>query len=187
MREGEYRELLIERQATRMAQQRRGQGPSRQGGPMGAIFNVFPLILAPMLIYNLMAFSSGMGGGGAAEFRAGLDAVWFSIPMASQEEVDGVLKTVEWRVTTGSFLVFLSMVLLFIELIKSTSTGSAAIFNHALSMVVFIVALIEFLLHPAFATTTFFLIMVTALLDVIAGVVVTIISARRDVDFGGGQ
>jgi hypothetical protein len=29
--------------------------------------------------------------------------------------------------------------------------------------------------------------MVTALLDVIAGVVVTIISARRDVDFGGGQ
>jgi hypothetical protein len=28
--------------------------------------------------------------------------------------------------------------------------------------------------------------MVMALLDVIAGVVVTIISARRDVDFGGG-
>jgi hypothetical protein len=187
MREGEYRELLIERHASRLAQQRRGGGPSRQGDPMGAIFNVFPLILVPMLIYNLMAFSSGMGGGGGeAEFRAGLDAVWFSIPMASQEKVNGVMQTVEWKVTTGAFLVFISMVLLFIELIKSTSTGTSAIFNHALSMVVFIVALIEFLLHPAFATTTFFLIMVMALLDVIAGVVVTIISARRDVDFGGG-
>jgi hypothetical protein len=53
-------------------------------------------------------------------------------------------------------------------------------------MLVFIICLIEFLLHPAFATTTFFLIMVMSLLDVLAGVVVTIVSARRDVDFGGG-
>ena len=68
-------------------------------------------------------------------------------------------------------------------MLKSTSTGASAIFNHALSMLVFIVCLVEFLLHPAFATTVFFLIMVMSLLDVLAGVIVTIVSARRDVDF----
>jgi hypothetical protein len=48
---------------------------------------------------------------------------------------------------------------------------------------VFIICLVEFLLHPAFATSVFFLIMIMSLLDVLAGVVVTIVSARRDVDF----
>jgi hypothetical protein len=139
-----------------------------------------------MLIYNLMALGSGVGDTTPAEFRNELASVWFTVPMASREDVNGVIQVVQWSVSTGDFLVFLAMVLLFVELIKSTSTGTAAIFNHALSMVVFIVCLVEFLLHPAFATTTFFLIMVTALLDVLAGVVVTIISARRDVDFGGG-
>ncbi len=185
MREGEYREMLVERQAVRLAQQR-GNRQSRQGDPMGAVFNVFPLILVPMLIYNLMAFSSGVGDTSALEFRTELASVWFRIPMASREDVNGVQEVVQWAVSTGDFLVFMAMVLLFVELIKSTSTGTAAIFNHALSMIVFIVCLVEFLLHPAFATTTFFLIMVTALLDVLAGVVVTIISARRDVDFGAG-
>jgi hypothetical protein len=184
MRDGEYRDMLVEHQAARLAQQR-GRRRQPQGDPMGAIFNVFPLILVPMLIYILMAFGSGIGDTTDAQFRAELASVWFSIPMASREEINGVQEVVQWQVSTGDFLVFLAMVLLFIELIKSTSTGTAAIFNHALSMVVFIVCLVAFLLHPAFATTTFFLIMVTALLDVLAGVVVTIISARRDVEFGG--
>jgi hypothetical protein len=80
-------------------------------------------------------------------------------------------------------LLLIGLVMLFVELLKSTSTGTSAIFNHALSMLVFIVCLIEFLLHPAFATSTFFLIMIMSLLDVLAGVIVTIVSARRDVEF----
>ena len=92
---------------------------------------------------------------------------------------------VEWIVTFGDVMVLLSLILLFIELLKSTSTGTAAIFNHALSMLVFLICLVEFLLHPAFATTPFFLILVMSLLDVLAGVVVTIVSARRDVEFAG--
>ena len=42
----------------------------------------------------------------------------------------------------------------------------------------------EFLLAPAFATSTFFLLGVMVLLDVLAGFIVTIVSARRDIDFG---
>lgn len=145
---------------------------------MGAIFNVFPLILIPVLVYNIWAFGSTAANQGNSEIvRGHLSDAWLRIPMASG---------VEWTVAFGDVLVILSLLLLFLELLKSTSTGSAAIFNHALSMLVFIICLVEFLLHPAFATTVFFIMLVMALLDVLAGVVVTIISARRDVEFAGG-
>jgi hypothetical protein len=151
---------------------------------MGAIFNVFPLILIPVLIYNIIAFA---GGNGKA-VRDGLADRWFSMPMASSEpDAYGVAQTVQWVVSSGDMLILIALGLLFIELLKSTSTGTAAIFNHALSMLVFIICLVEFLLHPAFATTPFFLIMIMSLLDVLAGVVVTIVSARRDVEFGGDR
>lgn len=167
---------------------------------MGAIFNVFPLILIPVLIYNIWAFGSTAAGTSARDVRGHLDAQMFTVPMASSEPAAaqvgaglsaGVntlaagMQSVHWVVSFGDLLVLLSLILLFIELLKSTSTGTAAIFNHALSMLVFIICLVEFLLHPAFATTAFFLILVMSLLDVLAGVVVTIISARRDVEFAG--
>ena len=51
-------------------------------------------------------------------------------------------------------------------------------------MVLFIVVLVEFLLIRGFATSTFFLIVVMILLDVLAGFIVTIISSRKDFDLG---
>ena len=143
---------------------------------MGAIFNVFPLILIPVLIYNIWAFGATAANNDPNVVRGHLSDPWMRIPMASG---------VEWTVAFGDVLVLLALILLFVELLKSTSTGTAAIFNHALSMLVFIICLVEFLLHPAFATSVFFVMLVMSLLDVLAGVVVTIISARRDVEFAG--
>lgn len=144
---------------------------------MGSIFNVFPLILIPVLTYNIWAFGSTAANNNDANVvRAHLGDPWLRIPMASG---------VEWTIAFGDVLVLMALLLLFVELLKSTSTGTAAIFNHALSMLVFIICLVEFLLHPAFATTVFFIMLTMALLDVLAGVVVTIISARRDVEFAG--
>ncbi len=158
---------------------------------MGAIFNVFPLLLVPVLIYNIWAFASTATRTSAADVRAHLESRMFSVPMASSEPVTGglagAMQPVMWDVSFGTLLVMLALLFLFVELLKSTSTGTSAIFNHALSMLVFIICLVEFLLHPAFATSTFFIIMVMALLDVLAGVVVTIVSARRDVEFSGHQ
>jgi hypothetical protein len=144
---------------------------------MMAIFNVFPLVLIPVLIYNIWAFGATAGGDSGAAVRDHLynrEEPMFQVAMASGAD---------WVVTFGDALIFLSIVLLFIEMVKSSSTHSAMIFNHALSMLVFIICLIEFLLVPAFSTSVFFIIMAMALLDVLAGVVVTIISARRDVGY----
>jgi hypothetical protein len=91
----------------------------------------------------------------------------------------------DWPVGLGDLLLAASLVVLFVELLKSTTSRRIAIINHSLSMILFIVCLIEFLLAPAFATSTFFLITVMVLLDVLAGFIVTIVSARRDIDFAG--
>ncbi len=195
-----------------MAAAGRNRRPDSQGSPMGAIFNVFPLILIPVLIYNIWAFGSTAAGTDPADVRRHLENPMICMPMASQEPgavnvceagrqgaqtqaaavaqapdaaIAAPAGTVHWVVSFGDLLILLSLILLFIELLKSTSTGTAAIFNHALSMLVFIICLVEFLLHPAFATSVFFIIMIMSLLDVLAGVVVTIIAARRDVEFAG--
>jgi O-antigen ligase len=82
----------------------------------------------------------------------------------------------------GDILVFAALVILFIELLKSTTSRRIAIINHSLSMVLFIVCLVEFLLFRAFATSAFFLITSMVLLDVLAGFIVTIVASRREID-----
>jgi len=150
---------------------------------MGAIFGIFPLLSIPVIIYNLMAFTfSGKDSAGslltmAQQMGDPAHAV-ARIPMVSEGAV--------WAVTSGDLLIILSMAFFFVEILKSTSTGTATIANHAVSMIVFIICLIEFLLFKNFATSVFFILTVMSLLDVLAGVVVTIISARRDFTVGDG-
>ena len=155
---------------------------------MRVIFSSFPLLLFPVLIYNLMAFVFGGGDAEAAEaavegaktFSPMLDNLasgLFSVPMISG---------VHWTVTSGDALLLFAVAMLFLEIIKATSTGTSTIFNHALSMVIFIICLVEFLLFPQFATSVFFIITMMTLLDVLAGVMVTIVSARRDFGVGEG-
>ena len=153
------------------ARQRSGltSGPNR-GSPMRVIFGIFPLLAIPIVIYNLMALT------------AGPDAAAFAATLA--DPARGTQVFGEWRITGGDILIILSMMFFFVEILKSTSTGSSTIANHAVSMLVFIVCLVEFLLLPNFQTSIFFILTVMCLLDVLAGVVVTIVSARRDFSVG---
>lgn len=142
------------------------------------IFTVFPLLIIPVAIYNLIAVS-GNEFTTAEAVRSRMNEDFLAVPMASGAT---------WFVTPGHALITFTISLLFFELLKSTGFGRAAVMNHAFSMILFIVCLIEFLMFPAFATSVFFLIMLMTLLDVMAGFMVTIASARRDfaVSDGGG-
>ena len=134
-----------------------------------------PLLAIPVVLYNIVIlFGAGSGGMTAADET--LRQAMFSIPMASGAS---------WNVGVGDLILFLSLILLFFELLKSTSSQKVAIVNHALSMILFVVCLVEFLLVRGFATSTFFLITTMVMLDVLAGFIVTIIAARKDLDFGG--
>ena len=72
---------------------------------------------------------------------------------------------------------------MFFEILKSTRTSNASVLDHLLSTFVFVAFLVEFLVIPAAATSVFFLLMIMALIDVMAGFSVSIRSAGRDVSF----
>jgi hypothetical protein len=139
------------------------------------MFAAFPLLALPLLVYNLVALTLA-GGFKAMGAQGKLSETLFSITMTSGGA---------WPVSLGDLILAGSLVVLFIELLKSTTSQKVAIINHSLSMILFIICLVEFLLLPAFATSTFFLLSLMVLLDVLAGFIVTIVSARRDVDFIG--
>jgi hypothetical protein len=79
-------------------------------------------------------------------------------------------------------LLLISLVLMFFEIIKSSRTSNASVIDHLLSTLVFVAFLIEFLLVKSAATPVFFLLMIMALVDVLAGFSVSIRSAGRDVN-----
>ena len=137
------------------------------------LFSVLPLLSVPVVLYNIIAWS-GTAVSDPYYVLTRMDAVLLAIPMASGAT---------WIVTPAHALIALTLVMLFFELLKSTGTGKAAILNHAFSMVLFVVCLVEFLLFGAFATSVFFLITLMTLLDTMAGFIVTIASARRDIGF----
>jgi hypothetical protein len=137
------------------------------------VFAAIPLLALPVLAYNAYVLTlSGMVS--SQEAVAGL-----SVPLFTMSGAGGT----PWPVSLGDVLLAGSLIVLFIELLRSTTSHKIAIINHAVSMLLFVACLIELLLLPAFANSIFFLITLMVLLDVLAGFIVTIVAARRDVDF----
>jgi hypothetical protein len=136
-------------------------GRRRHGGTF-----IPPLLFFSFVAYNAVAFL--IFGGNPASWNNGL----FSI---------GMVSGAQWEVTASDLLLVVSLIFLFVELLKSTRTGSSSIVEHMLSMVVFVAFLIEFLLVGAAACSVFFLLGVMSLIDVVAGFSVSITSAGRDV------
>lgn len=133
-----------------------------------------PLLVLPVLIYNILVLTMA-GGFHTTAAQGQLAAELFRVPMTSGAA---------WPVSLADLILAGALVILFVELLKSTTSQKAAIVNHSLSMILFVLCLVELLLLPGFATSTFFLLTLMVVLDVLAGFIVTIVSARRDVDFG---
>lgn len=127
---------------------------------------IAPLLVFPFLAYNLIVFL--FFGGNPINWGAGL----FSLPMPSG---------MPWAITAGDLLLVIGIIMLFFEVLKSTQTARNSIIEHMLSMLLFVVFLVEFLLVGAASSSVFFLLMVMSLIDVVAGFTVSITSASRDV------
>lgn len=92
-----------------------------------------------------------------------------------------------WRFTWGDFIILVTLLLLFVELVKATYTTTSSLVDHGLSMLVFMACGFEFLMAPQGATSVFFLIVVTTLIDVVAGFTIGIRVAQRDLTLGGAN
>lgn len=128
----------------------------------------FPALTLAVVLYAIAALFGGDG------FRESLSGGVLALNMPAG---------VAWQLTAGDLFIMIGIVALFVDLLKSTSTSTAAVVNHVLSTALFVICLVLFLLVPAFVTTAFFMIMIMALLDIVAGFTITTISARRDVAF----
>jgi uncharacterized membrane protein YqhA len=125
----------------------------------------FPLLILAFAIYNILAFFLG--------FVRPED---WTATIATVRMMSGG----EWKISVTDILLALSLVLLFFEIIKSTRHSTRSIMDHMLSTVVFIAALIEFLLVDRAATSTFALLLLISLVDVVGGYSVSIRTAQRD-------
>jgi hypothetical protein len=138
------------------------------------MLRLIPLLIIPIFIYNLIALGGGyIGGYNIQDLLSINNAV--GIKMFSGET---------WKFSGGDFLVLATLMLLFVEVVKATRTTSREIINHGLSMVTFVVALVEFITLKNFATTPFFFIMMMTLFDVVAGYTISIVAAEHDLGLG---
>ena len=141
-----------------------------------------PLTFFVFVLYNVIVLFSGSADAtttdGAATARALLATEIFAIPMIS-----GAV----WSFTWGDLVLVVTLAVLFIEILKATYTSTSSLVDHGLSMLVFIAALIEFIVVPQAATSVFFLVLVALLIDVIAGFTIGIRVAKRDIGFGSAE
>ncbi len=140
------------------------------------VFAIFPKLLLVVIAFNVIAFSSGS----FMELQDGQDpfrSVLFGIGMLSGDQR---------TLTLGDLIILVALGFLFIEIVKATQTDPSAQLNHAFSIGVLIICLIEFITLQGFGNSTFFIVMCMTFVDVVAGFTVTINSARRDVGVVSG-
>jgi hypothetical protein len=121
----------------------------------------FPLLLIPFALYNIFAFIFGVTD-------------WMT-PFLSLQIISGAL----WQIAPGDLLVAFAIFILFIEILKSTRLGTRTLIDHMLSVIIFLVMTVEFLLVPSAATSTFFLLIVIAFVEVLAGFTVSVRPGQR--------
>jgi hypothetical protein len=127
----------------------------------------FPLLLIPFAIYNMIAFlTPGVG---------------WTAPVTTVHMMSGQ----DWVLTWEDILIAFTIFLLWVEIIKAARLGGRGVMDHILAMALFIGMLVEFLLVPQAATSTFFLLMTTALVDVLSGFIIGMRTAQRQVEVEG--
>src|SRR5215467_14494042 len=115
-----------------------GRRPRRAEG-LGML-QAFPLLAIPAVIYNVFALgliATNHADNAADSFSRAL----FNVPMPMNST---------WSVSGSDLLVLLALIMLFFELIRATQSNKIAIINHSLSMILFIICLVEFLLVHGF-------------------------------------
>jgi hypothetical protein len=137
------------------------------------VLNIFPLLVFPLMLYNFVVLT-GLAGN--------QPDVWMVQPIFSVNMFSGD----SWGVSFADVFMGLSLLLLFVEIVKATRTDAMSIINHGLSMLLCVVCIIEFIALKGFSNSVFFLLTMMTVLDVVAGFTITIVAAKRDFGASGG-
>jgi hypothetical protein len=133
-----------------------------------ALFSAIPLLSLPVIAYGVLSLTLG-GGLMSADAPAQIAA-----PLMRFATQRGG----SWPISAGDVLLAAALLVAFLDLLKGAADRRIAIANHALSITLFVVCLAAMLLSPAFAGSTFFLMTLMVLLDLVAGFIVAIAPAQ---------
>lgn len=126
------------------------------------MFSSIPVFLFLLIAYNVIVFV-------------------FPSLMGERLFTVALLSGAFWSFDARDLLLVIGLFALYVEILRATRTTSASMTNHVLSIITFAIFLIEFITLAPLGNSTFFLIMVMALIDVIAGFTVTVSSAHRGI------
>jgi len=152
-------------------------------------YRAVPLLVIALFIYNAIVLFVGSGSpddwfwGGATFDTTTNKLVPHSAALFSATMPYGTV----WQFTRGDLLLLIGLLLLAVEVVKSTYTRGAAMADQAFSTLLFVVFLVEFLLVKSAGTSLFFLLTAMAAFDVVVGSIIGIRTARRDIGFGGAN
>src|ERR1700688_4225821 len=124
----------------------------------------FPLPLIPFAVYNMIAFLT--------------PGVSWTAAVTTVHMMSGT----DWVLTWEDLFIAVAIFLLWIEIIKSPRLGMRSVMDHILAMGLFIAMLVEFLLVKQAGTSTFFLLMMIALVDVLGACYIGMRSGRRQIE-----
>jgi hypothetical protein len=125
----------------------------------------------PMLVLALLAYNLALAMG--HDFRRLPEQ-----PLWSATLISGAAWTVSWN----EVMIASGLGLLFIEILKSTRTTQSSTLEHLLSMLVFIIFIVEFLIVAGAGTNVFLLLGLMSLIDVMGGYAISIAVARKDLN-----
>jgi len=128
--------------------------------------STIPLTIIPLVIYLVVAFSYGSLAGHPDVWDEG----WINFNLMSGGK---------FSLLNEHLIILVGLICLFFEIWKSTRQTSQEALDQVLSMLVFIIYLVLFIIVSKCSHAAFFLLMVISLIDVVAGFLVAMRTARR--------
>lgn len=129
------------------------------------VFKYIPLFFYLLIIYNILIFSGGDNTQNILD-----------LTLIEAQLISGAMFILD----VNELLIIFGIISLCIEVFKSTRTSVVSVIDHSLSMLVFVAFLVEFIVVKNAGTSSFLILTLMALFDVVTGFTVTISSARRD-------
>lgn len=121
----------------------------------------------PIGLYAILALVSA-GSRGVDIFTSELERSSMIIQMPSGAP---------WGLSGGTLLVALGLVIFFFELIRGVASSRFAIIHHTLAVLLALSSIGAFMILDSFSTSTFFLLTIMCVLDMIGGVIANIAEA----------
>ncbi|MGX1096759.1 hypothetical protein [Amorphus sp. MBR-141] len=130
------------------------------------MISAIPLTIVPLILYNVIAFVFAGGEATSPIWQSSL----FTLTLVSGQP---------WTPTLADLILAVAVCLLGAEIIKAARFHRRLVLDHIVSTVVMIVYIVEFLAVGAAATSIFFLLTVIAIVDVMAGVAISLGATKR--------